>query len=73
MGPQLARLSLGFTSCALLFQSSPAFEPSLAACAATLVALGRQAGVAVAVLTSSSPAQTEARIILPMDYFMTEF
>ena len=59
MGPQLAHLSLAFSRCALLFQGSPAFEPALAACAEALVSLGRQTGVAVAIVTCSSPAQAE--------------
>ena len=66
VGAQLARLSLAFARCALLFEGSPSFELALLSSAEELVWLGRRAGVAVAVLTSSSPAQTQVLSFGPL-------
>ena len=62
VGMQLARLSLAFTRCALLFEGSPGFELALVSSAEELVSLGRRSGIAVAVLTSASPEQTAVKL-----------
>ena len=59
VGPQLGALGMAYSRCVLCFEGSAAFELALLSCVEELVALGRRAGVALALLTSTSKAQTE--------------
>ena len=56
---QLGGLSLAYSRCVLCFEGSAAFELALLSCMEELVALGRRASIALALLTSTSEAQTQ--------------
>lgn len=63
VGPQLGALGMAYSRCVLCFEGSAAFELALLSCVEELVALGRRAGIALALLTSTSEAQTQVELL----------